>query len=122
VPTATIHCCPLVEAPLEAVAFDVVTAFSVLEHEWRPLEALRLAHRALRPGGILILKTPNHASWNRALMRGDWCGYRLPDHCNYFSPATLEAMLRNTGFAPLRGSCLDRLPTSDSLWMAARKA
>jgi 2-polyprenyl-3-methyl-5-hydroxy-6-metoxy-1,4-benzoquinol methylase len=121
VPAATIHCCPLVEAPLAEGAFDVVTAFSVLEHEWRPLEALRLAHRALRPGGTLILKTPNHASWNRALMRGDWCGYRLPDHCNYFTPATLVAMLHKAQFEPLPSRFLDRLPTSDSLWMAARR-
>lgn len=121
VPSARILCCPLVEAPLSAGEFDVVTAFSVLEHEWRPLEALALAHSALRSGGCIICKTPNHASWNRVFMREDWCGYRLPDHCNYFTPQTLAAMLRKVGFEPLRGSFLDHLPTSDSLWLAAKK-
>jgi len=109
-----------VVSALEAV-FDVVTQFSVLEHEWHPLDVLRAAHRALKPGGLTVIKVPNHASWNRHIMRQDWCGYRLPDHCNYFTPRTLSAMLRKAGFTPLPGSILDRLPTSDSLWMAARK-
>ena len=112
---------PVTEAALPEGAFDVVTQFSVLEHEWRPLNALRAAHRALKPGGITVIKVPNHASWNRHIMRQDWCGYRLPDHCNYFTPRTLAALLRKADFTPLPSSFFDRLPTSDSLWMAARK-
>jgi len=121
VPGARIIRAPITEAALPAGAFDVVTQFSVLEHEWRPLDALRAAHRALAPAGITVLKVPNHASWNRHIMRADWCGYRLPDHCNYFTPRTLAAMLRSAGFTPLPGSLFDRFPTSDSLWLAARK-
>jgi len=121
VPTAKIICAPVAEASLAEGEFDVVTQFSVLEHEWHPLASLRAAHRALRPGGVTVIKVPNHASWNRRVMRQDWCGYRLPDHCNYFTPRTLAAMLEKAGLRPLRGSLLDRLPTSDSLWMAAAK-
>ncbi len=121
VPAARILRAPITQAALPEAHFDLVTQFSVLEHEWRPLDALRAAHHALKPGGITILKVPNHASWNRLIMRADWCGYRLPDHCNYFTPRTLATMLRNAGFTPLPGSLFDRLPTSDSLWMAAQK-
>lgn len=122
IPRARILRAPITEAELPEGHFDVVTQFSVLEHEWRPLEALRAAHRALRAGGVTVIKVPNHASWNRHIMRQDWCGYRLPDHCNYFTPGTLDAMLRRVGFTPLPGSLLDRFPTSDSLWMAARRS
>jgi 2-polyprenyl-3-methyl-5-hydroxy-6-metoxy-1,4-benzoquinol methylase len=121
VPSARILRAPIAEAALPEAHFDVVTQFSVLEHEWHPLDALRATHRALSPGGITVIKVPNHASWNRHIMRHDWCGYRLPDHCNYFTPRTLATMLRKAGFTPLPGSLLDRLPTSDSLWLGARK-
>lgn len=102
-------------------AFDVVTQFGYIEHEWQPLEGLRAAWRVLKPGGITLLKTPNFASWNRRVMGMDWCGFHVPAHCNYFTPATLAKMLRRAGFDPLPRAALDRLPTSDSLWMAARK-
>ncbi len=121
VPGVKIHVGPVTEAQLDEAAFDVVTQFSVLEHEWHPRAALAAAQRALAPGGITVIKVPNYASWNRRVMGLDWCGFRLPDHCNYFTPATLAKMLRGTGFQPLPGSPLDRLPTSDSLWMAAQK-
>ncbi len=121
VPAAAIHACPLTEAPLTEASFDVVTQFSVLEHEWNPLQALAIAARVLKPGGVTIVKVPNFASWNRILRGPEWCGIRLPDHCNYFTPATLGAAFRKAGLSPLRGSFADRMPTSDSLWMAARK-
>jgi 2-polyprenyl-3-methyl-5-hydroxy-6-metoxy-1,4-benzoquinol methylase len=120
-PVATIHTGPSTLAPLPENTFDVVTQFSVLEHEWHPLEALRCVARVLRPGGITILKVPNFASWNRVIRGVEWCGIRLPDHCNYFTPRTLRAALGQAGLDPLPWSFADRLPTSDSLWMAARK-
>lgn len=120
-PNAAIHTGPGTEAPLPESAFDVVTQFSVLEHEWRPLDALGIVARVLRPGGVTVIKVPNFASWNRAIRGAEWCGIRLPDHCNYFTPATLAAFLTRAGLNPLRGSFADTLPTSDSLWMAAKK-
>jgi 2-polyprenyl-3-methyl-5-hydroxy-6-metoxy-1,4-benzoquinol methylase len=106
---------------LPASAFDIVTQFGYIEHEWQPVAGLRAAHRLLKPGGITILKTPNHASWNRHVRGTGWCGYHIPAHCNYFTPETLATMLQQVGFQLLPASFLDRLPTSDSLWMAAKK-
>ncbi len=120
-PAARIIEAPFTEASLEAAAFHVVTLFSVLEHEQQPLPALQTAHRALQPGGVVVMKVPNYASWNRYIMRQDWCGYRLPDHCNYFTPRTLRAMLQKAGFVKAQASLFDRFPTSDSLYMAAFK-
>jgi 2-polyprenyl-3-methyl-5-hydroxy-6-metoxy-1,4-benzoquinol methylase len=119
----------ILEGPVTQVAderlpggfFDIVTQFGFIEHEWQPLSALRAAFRVLKPGGITVLKTPNHASWNRHIMGLEWCGYHIPAHCNYFTPETLSAILRRAGLQPFPVSILDGLPTSDSLWMAARK-
>jgi 2-polyprenyl-3-methyl-5-hydroxy-6-metoxy-1,4-benzoquinol methylase/predicted RNA-binding Zn-ribbon protein involved in translation (DUF1610 family) len=108
-------------AGLPAQTYDVVTQFGYLEHEWAPIAGLRAAHRLLRPGGLTVIKTPNYASWNRTIRGTQWCGYHIPAHCNYFTPQTLGEILRRAGFEPLPRPLADRLPTSDSLWMAARK-
>ena len=107
---------------LPAGSFDVVTQFGYIEHEWQPSAGLRAAHRLLKPGGVTVIKTPNYASWNRTIRGTDWCGYHIPAHCNYFTPRTLAEILRRAGFRPLPRSLADSLPTSDSLWMAARKS
>ncbi len=118
--SAAIHTGPLTEVTLPDASFDAVTLFSVLEHEWRPLPALAVVARVLRRGGVAILKVPNFASWNRVIRGREWCGIRLPDHCNYFTPATLARALATAGLTP-HPRLHDMLPTSDSLWMAAEK-
>ena len=117
----------ILEGPLTEIAahklpeksFDIVTQFGYIEHEWNPRAALQTAFRILKPGGLTLLKTPNYNSWNRRAMGMNWVGYHAPAHCNYFTPATLSLILNNVGFRPLPQPFADRLPTSDSLWMAA---
>jgi 2-polyprenyl-3-methyl-5-hydroxy-6-metoxy-1,4-benzoquinol methylase len=112
---------PVTDQRLPAGSFDVVTMECYLEHEQEPLVALRAAWTALRPGGLLAIKVPNYASWLRRLRGWKWCGFRYPDHCNYFTPPTLRAMVRRAGFQVAGGSILDRLPTSDNMYLAAVK-
>jgi 2-polyprenyl-3-methyl-5-hydroxy-6-metoxy-1,4-benzoquinol methylase len=119
----------ILEGPVTEVAstppensFDVVTQLGYIEHEWHPRDALAASRRLLKPGGVLVIKTPNYASWNRHVMGDDWCGYHTPTHCNYFTPATLTRILHDAKFRVLPQRLADRLPTSDSLWLAARKA
>jgi SAM-dependent methyltransferase len=124
VPAAKIFEGPLTEVAervLPENAFDVVTQFGYVEHEWHPITGLRAAFRVLRPGGVTVLKTPNYASWNRSIRGTNWCGYHIPAHCNYFTPRTLSEILRKAGFEALPRPIANSLPTSDSLWMAARK-
>jgi 2-polyprenyl-3-methyl-5-hydroxy-6-metoxy-1,4-benzoquinol methylase len=111
----------IADRDLPEKTFDVVTQFGYIEHEWNPLAGLRAAYRVLKPGGVTVMKTPNYASWNRTIRGMKWCGYHIPAHCNYFTPQTLSKMLRQAGFETLPRPLLDRLPTSDSLWIAAQR-
>jgi SAM-dependent methyltransferase len=85
--------------PFRSETVDVVTAFEFIEHV--PLSAARLvladAHRALRPGGRLILTTPNR----RSLHNRVW-GHRLnPKHCYEVSLPELRELVESTGFEVL---------------------
>ncbi|MBN8494216.1 MAG: class I SAM-dependent methyltransferase [Burkholderiales bacterium] len=109
-------------AGFEAGYFDLIVMSSFLEHEIQPLPLLREAARALRADGRVLIKVPNYASWNRSLRGARWCGYRWPDHVNYFTPDTLAAAAQAAGLRVERMNLLDRFPLSDSLYAVLRKA
>ena len=104
----------------DKACFDLIVMASFLEHEIQPLPLLRECALRLRAGGRVLVKVPNHASWNRHLRGARWCGYRWPDHVNYFTPQTLSAMAKAAGFEVERMNLLDRLPFSDSLYAVLR--
>lgn len=108
-------------ASFEAGFFDLIVMSSFLEHEIQPLPLLREGARTLRDGGRVLIKVPNYASWNRALRGARWCGYRWPDHVNYFTPQTLATAARSAGLQVERMNLLDRFPLSDSLYAVLRK-
>ena len=99
--------------------FTGIIMTSFLEHEVHARETLLAAKRVLRSGGKVIIKVPNYSSWNRHLRGERWCGFRFPDHVNYFTPELLRRIVRESGFRVLQFGVLDRLPTSDTMWMVA---
>jgi len=101
--------------------FSGVLLSSFLEHEINPMVLLKEVYRTLVPFGRCIVKVPNFASINRVLRGKRWCGFRLPDHVNYFTPASLVGMCRKVGFHIERFTITDRLPTSDSMWIVVQK-
>jgi SAM-dependent methyltransferase len=75
--------------------FDLVLAFDLLEHfrKVEVLEFLDLVFRALRPGGSLMVQTPNADSpWSSSIRYGDFT------HEIAFNPHSLEHVLRLAGF------------------------
>jgi SAM-dependent methyltransferase len=91
----------------ELGGYDVVVCAEVIEHlPISPVHVLRLLRTALRPGGWLVLQTPNAARLgNRArllagrnpfdLLRADSA---MPGHIREYTVAELLAMLREAGF------------------------
>lgn len=106
---------------IEADTLDVVVLSSYLEHEVNPLGVLQAVRDCLKPGGYVVIRLPNFDCWNRRLRKGDWCGFRYPDHVNYFTPATLTALLANAGLKVHHSPLLDRMPTNDNLSLVATK-
>lgn len=94
---------------------------SYLEHEMNPLPVLRELRRALAPSGIAIIKVPNYGSLNRRVMGARWCGFRFPDHLNYFTPTSLRRVVEDSGLNVRRFGLMDRLPTGDNMWMIIEK-
>lgn len=49
----------LLPAPFNDNSFDAIHAGEIIEHLERPVEFLRCCLKTLRPGGIMVLSTPN---------------------------------------------------------------
>jgi SAM-dependent methyltransferase len=89
----------LADARLPEAAFDVATMWDVVEHLDEPGADLRRIHRALRPGGRLILTTPVLDGWEARLFGERWPGWDAPRHLTLFTRARLSALLEESGFA-----------------------
>jgi predicted SAM-dependent methyltransferase len=72
--------------------------FSYLEHEANVARVLDGAFRALKPGGAVFVRVPNFGSVNRRVIGPKWCGFRYPDHVNYFTLSSLRQVAARAGF------------------------
>lgn len=94
--------------------FTGILLRSFLEHEAQPRELLEQCARVLAPNGAIYVRVPNFGSLNRRMLGGKWCGFRHPDHVNYFTTRTLGAMAGDFGLK-LRLLNPIRLPLDDNI-------
>jgi|SRR5579859_1923390 len=78
--------------------FDVVVMLEVVEHLFEPRRVLEDVYRVLRPGGILILSTPNFDALSRFALGSSWAVLSPGEHLYYFTRRTLRAILHSAGF------------------------
>lgn len=119
----TVHSCDLNgRFPLNDDSYDVVYASEVIEHLYDTDRFLKECRRVLRPGGYMILETPNLASWHNIfslllgkqpppatvsneIFAGAWGtkDRRVhtggPGHCRIFTIASLTELLEHHGFS-----------------------
>jgi SAM-dependent methyltransferase len=92
-------------------SMDVVIAKHVVEHLKYPEQAIAEISRVIKPGGLLILVTPNLASPMRSRKRDRWIGYKDPTHISMRPPEQWLACLRLNGIKA-------RKVFSDGFWDA----
>jgi 2-polyprenyl-3-methyl-5-hydroxy-6-metoxy-1,4-benzoquinol methylase len=80
-------------------SFDVVTLDQVLEHVSEPGRVLRGIHQVLRPGGLLVLSTPNADGWGAKLFGGRWIHWHAPYHLQFFSHDSMQRIAEEAGFS-----------------------
>jgi SAM-dependent methyltransferase len=84
--------------------FDVVYCSEVIEHSADCNAFMTRLAQVMNDGGLLYLTTPDISHWRRPRDVTKWDGFRPPGHCLFFSPATLENLLKRHGFTVLRRS------------------
>ena len=87
--------------------FDAVVLLDVLEHLVNPGALLRIARKALNPGGRVVVSVPNVAHWSvrYRLLRGrfDYGPFGIMDatHLRWFTREALVRLFELTGFKVL---------------------
>ncbi len=79
--------------------FDAVTLCHLIEHVHAPLALLRECYRIIKPGGRLVVITPNIGSLGHKWFNSSWRGLEPPRHLNIFSTT---ALLRLTEHCPFK--------------------
>jgi len=94
----TVHVGTLESIKYQANNFDVVAMNHVIEHVPDPVSLLQECHRILRPGGRLVVITPNIDSWGHQEFKQNWRGLEPPRHLYLFSQNTLSSCASKAGF------------------------
>lgn len=98
---ATIHVGTIEELSFPSRSFDLVHFSHVIEHVPDPRAFLREVARITRPGGHVVIVTPNTASF-QAKRYGDHWRSAIADHLNLFSRGSLARLMQDCGFEVVR--------------------
>lgn len=97
---ACVFMADVTDYPVRDDFFDLIYFNHVIEHIPNDTAALAEAYRILKPGGLLVLGTPNEGVWLWQL------AYRLEprllrksDHVQFYTAETLAAKCRAAGFS-----------------------
>lgn len=94
----TVHQGQLADAKFPDAHFNAVHSAHVIEHVYDPLALLRECFRILKPGGTLVVITPNTGSWGHRKFHSAWLNLDPPRHLILFNRTTLRAAAEKQGF------------------------
>ncbi|HEY7045821.1 MAG TPA: class I SAM-dependent methyltransferase [Jatrophihabitantaceae bacterium] len=84
----------LAALPVRDDAIDVVAGLQVIEHVWDHPQFVHECRRVLRPGGVLLLTTPNRVTFSPGRDTPT-----NPFHTHEYTAAELTELLSRSGFA-----------------------
>lgn len=89
---------------LKQASYDVIVLADVIEHLREPVAAMARLRSFLRPGGRLLISTPNIANWSMRLLhlagRWDYTDRGIMDrtHLRFFTRRTLKQAVGAAGY------------------------
>ncbi|MBO21211.1 MAG: hypothetical protein CMM26_02345 [Rhodospirillaceae bacterium] len=86
------------DARFAAESFDLIVMYHVIEHLPKPVDALRRTLSLLRPGGHLVLGTPDFDSGCARRYGNQYRMLHDPTHISLFSNDSMHRCLRDIGF------------------------
>lgn len=97
-PGVTADAGDLISQRFPAASFDAVTLSNVIEHLPNPHEVFAECRRILKPGGRLVMMTPNLNAEGHRIFGRYWRGLEPPRHLFLFTPGAIRAFARKAGF------------------------
>jgi 2-polyprenyl-3-methyl-5-hydroxy-6-metoxy-1,4-benzoquinol methylase len=89
-------------------SFDAVVMSHVIEHVHDPVSMAQECNRILKPGGRLVVITPNIRSWGHRIYKSDWRGLEPPRHLQIFTRSALSALSIQAGFSSSKCGAIAR--------------
>ncbi len=89
------------QVPPEA-KFDCVVGTQLIEHVYEPLSFVKRLAIHTKPGGHIILATPDIGGVLRKAMGRCWPSFKAPEHVLYFDFWTLSALMQRAGLTDVR--------------------
>ncbi|HRR22573.1 MAG TPA: class I SAM-dependent methyltransferase [Desulfomonilia bacterium] len=102
---------------LREASYDAIIMNHVIEHVHDPVGLLIECRRLLRPGGVLVAKTPNIESRGHQVFRSCWRGLEPPRHLWIFSGNALRSCAEKAGF-PLIDIWAEAVNAGGMYWMS----
>lgn len=100
-----VHCATLEDTPLPPAGVDAIVLFDVIEHVPQPDALLARCTGVLRPGGVLLMRTPDaralRPGWGplRSVYRHFVYPSNLTEHVFHFTPDDLVEIARAAGLS-----------------------
>ena len=85
-------------------SFDIICMWDTVEHLQHPVRFIEKAGQWLKPGGILVMTTPNIDSYVARLRKKRWRQIHPPTHLYYFSVQTLSSAVKKAGLEVIQTS------------------
>ena len=79
-------------------AYDAVVMYDVIENLPNPHDAISKLKELVRPGGYLVLSTPDTESLTAVVCGRRWSAHKVPEHIVLYSRSALVELLENAGF------------------------
>lgn len=97
-----------------AETFDAAIMSHVIEHVHEPGDFIAHAAGLLKPGGVLVMVTPNLRSLGHWWFGRDWRGLEVPRHLQLFTAPGLAALARRAGLTGVEA--WSSAEHADSMW------